>query len=811
MRNAWLGELRVATRQLARTPAFCVAVIMTLALGIGASTLIFSVINGVLLAPLPYPEPERIVRVFERNREGGRMNVADPNFAALAAGNRSFAAMAQVNSVLQTVVGGSEPIRVGVAWISDEFHAVFGVEPTLGRTFLAEERVAGAAPAALISFDYWQRYLGGAPESVSRTLMVGDQLHTVVGIMPRGFEFPPDTDVWIPRERLPVLTSRTAHNLEAYGRLAPGVTASEAYSDLAVIARRLKAQFGADTMMEDVVVAPLDTVLVGSARPTLFVLTAAVALLLFVACANVLSMLLARAVVREQEFAVRAALGASRLRVARQFFAEAAVLCAAACVIGILLAQWALSIFLVWANDALPRAESIRLDSLAVAFAGVLSLLVAGGLTVFVARRAFDENVLRTANRRDTRSRLGLRDGLVATQIALALVLVVGAGLLGRSLLALADVDPGFRADGALLMNVALPFPRNAAAETALGGFHAQLLDRLRELPGVEAVGGVTALPLAGNNTNGGFVEINYPDEIKTLDDFGVLVRDPARRGQAEFRVASEEYFAALGIPLLQGRLFDRRDGPDGSHVALISRSLAEGRWPQQDPVGKLVQFGNMDGDLTPFTVIGVVGDVRDYGLDADVRPTFYAYYRQRPRTTTSFWIAIRARNATALMVEARQIVQRMNPDLPPEFRTSESLVSASIAERSVNLLMLAVFGAAALFLAVGGVYGAFAFNVAQRTQEIGVRMALGARGSSVIALVMRKSLVLGSTGVLAGLALAFGASQMLGSLLYGVPAHDPVAYVAASVVLLLATVVGSWLPARRAARIAPTTALRHP
>jgi predicted permease len=407
--------------------------------------------------------------------------------------------------------------------------------------------------------------------------------------------------------------------------------------------------------------------------------------------------------------------------------------------------------------------------------------------------------------------RSGARDMLVAAQTAMAVVLLIGAVLLARSYMRLAAVDPGFSGDDVLLMNIALPTPAPGADTSGIGRFHAEVIERVRGLPGVAAAGGVTAVPLTGGASNGVFLELARPDEVKTFDDFNALWKgNPARTGFAEYRVASEGYFAALGVPLLRGRWFERGDGPGAEHVAVVSRSFVERQWPGQDPLGKLVQFGNMDGDLTAFRIVGVVGDVREYGLDAEPHPTFYGYYRQRTRALAwSFWIAMRAPSAERLIPAAREIVRSLNPDLVPEFRTVAQLESTSVAPRRFNLVMVGVFGATALLLALAGIYGAVAFSVAQRTREIGVRVALGALTRSVVAMVLRKSFAWVAAGIVVGVLVALGASRAVASLLYGISPHDPLAYAAAAGVLLIASLLAAWVPALRAARVDPVVALR--
>ncbi len=724
-------------------------------MGIGASTLIYSVLDGVLLKPLPYPDADRIVRVFQVNADGvDRVNLSHPNFEDLKARTHSFSSLAVFETLTEPVVGGSEAARLEVALVSREIYDVIGVHPILGRAFVAEEQVPGGSPAVLISYRFWQRYLGGTADLASRSLRVGDRVSAIVGVMPRGFDYPESADVWMPLELDQPNASRTGQSYRAIGRLAHGVSLGQAREDASAVARTLKQQYGDDDWMEDAALVPLADDIVGNARPALLVLGAAVILLFLVACANVSSMLLARAISREQETAVRLALGAGVWPLAGQFFAEALLLCAIGGALGIVLAWWGLQALSALHAGTLPRADVVRIDWRSVAFAAVLIVATAAiwsGLLAARATRAGSAAAVKARAAGGRRS--GARDVLVAAQTAMAVVLLIGAMLLARSYLRLAAVDPGFRSDDVLLMNIALPIPVPGADASGIGRLHAELIERVRGLPGVAAAGGVTAAPLTGGAGNGVFLELRRPDEVKTFVDFNVLRKgDPERAGYAEYRVASEGYFAVLGIPLLRGRLFGRGDGAGAEHVAVISRSLAERKWPGEDPLGKLVQFGNMDGDLTPFRVVGVVGDVRDFGLDVEPLPTLYGYFAQRTRAIAwSFWIAIRAPNAERLIPAAREIVRGLDPDLVPAFRTVAQLESASVAPRRFNFVMVGVFGVTALLLALAGIYGAVAFNVAQRTREIGVRVALGAQTRSVVAMVLRKSLCGSGLGIAAG------------------------------------------------------------
>jgi putative ABC transport system permease protein len=803
--------LRAVLRQLTRNSGFSAAVICTLALGIGSSVLIYSVIHAVLLEPLPYDDPARIVRLDELDANGNSPRLTDPNFYDIKEQTKSFAALAQFGSVVESVAGGTEPVRANLAAVSRDLLAVMRVQPALGRAFTEDEQKLGAAPAALVSHAFWQRNLGGIADFASRPLKIGDRVHTVVGVMPPGFHYPNKADIWVPRELWPVGISRTGHNYESIGRLAPGVTLDAARAELAGIAARLKEQHGNDTQMVDVKVVTLHESLVGDVRPALLVMLLAVALLFLVACANVASMLLARTMARVEELAVRLALGAGRWGLVRLFVTEALVLCILGGALGVLFASAGVELLAVLEAGALPRAEGLRVDWTAVALAVSIASGLAVALGVAVTVLAVGDDVAHAGARRTIGTpRSRVRDGLVAAQVAMALVLVVGAVLLARSFLSAAAVDPGYRVADVTLMNLAVARPPTPEGRARLAVFYDELLPRLRALPGVEAAGGVSSPPLAGNGTNGGFVTVQRADEIRDFAALRTAYTDPEKNGYAEFRLASDGYFEAMGIAVLQGRAFDERDGPGPLHSAIISRSLAESQWPGEDPLGKLIQFGGMDGDLTAFAVVGVVDDVYDYGVDFGPQPTFYASYRQRQGHLASFWVAMKGPDAATLVPAARSIVQTLNPDVPPEFRTAEDLYGDTLAQRKLQLVILGVFGGSALFLALVGIYSAVAFAVLRRTREIGLRMALGARASKIVRAMVARSLAVVGIGLAMGSVIAFVGSQLLTSMLYDVAPHDAETYVLAVIALLLGAAVVSWWPARRAAAVDPNIALRQ-
>lgn len=806
-----LQDLRYALRQFGKAPGFTAVVVLTLGLGIGATTTLFSVVHGVLVRALPYPQPDRIVRVFEVGKGGTRPSqMSDPNFTDVSQQSRSFEGLAQFQTMVVSVVGGGEPARVTAAEVSRDFFRVMGVQPLLGRTFHAEEQQVGAAPVALVSHSYWQRYLERDADLSGRTLAYGDEIVPVIGVMPPKFEFPEKADIWIARELEPMSLSRTALNRKVIGRLAAGVPIERAREEVRGIARRLKAQFGDDIWMTDAEVIPLHEELVGRTRTPLLLLLGASGFLLLIAYVNVVNLLLARAASRKRDLALRIALGAGRVRLARQSLTESLLLALLGGALGVLVARWGVDVLLRLEVGALPRLDEIRVDGAVLLFALGVSVVVAVGLALLAAWHATREGLRTLALRQQVGSgTTRLRESLVVVQVALTLMLLIATGLLLRSFQRLLEVDPGFRTEGAVVLNCSLPDPETEAQAAHQGRSQELLIARLRALPGVAAVGGVDALPMKRQGANGAFLRLNLPDEVTDMESFEALSKIPGRSGYAEYRRATPGYFRAMQIPLLRGRVFDERDHPEAPHVAVVSRLLAETTWPDEDPIGKLVQYGNMDGDLHPFTVVGVVGDLRDGSLEASPRPTFYANARQRSGALSGPLDIVIASDSAGLVATARRIVHDLFPRAAPSVQTLEEVFAESLAERRFQLLLLGVFGATALLLAAIGIYGAISFHVAQRTREIGVRVALGATRENTVHLVIRRGLLMVALGVTLGLAGAFLVTRLMQSLLYDVTTTDPITFLAVPVLLVVTALLACLLPARRAVRVDPMIALR--
>jgi predicted permease len=560
---------------------------------------------------------------------------------------------------------------------------------------------------------------------------------------------------------------------------------------------------------------PLHEQLVGNVRTTLLVLFGAATFLLLIACANVVNLLVARMTVRRAEIGLRLALGATRAKLAQQFLIEAGVLSALGGVLGVGLAVGGVRLLLAMQSGKLPRANEIRVDWPVLMFAVGVSVLTAIALGLLAAWQGTRGDIRETLSA-SQRTQAGsgssarVRQSLVVSQMALTVVLLVGAGLLARSFLRLLEVNPGFRTQHVVVLDLDLPYESGPAAHQRRVAFYEQLMTRVGAIPGVARVGVATGVPLTGGGADGEFLILSRVDQPITSKDWTDLRNDPTRSGNADYRVVDGDYFRAMNIPLLRGRLFDGRDQPDAAHVAVISASLAKSKWPNEDPIGKIIQYGNMDGDLRPFTVVGVVGDVRGESLAAEPQPTFYAYQPQRRYAGNAFHVVIQtAGDPTPIIASTRAIARAMRPDVPPVLRTIESVVTASVADRRFVLVLVGIFGGAALVLATLGVYSVISYLVTQRRQEIGVRIALGAQRGDVLGLVLRQGGSLALIGIAVGGAGALFLTRLLSGLVYGVSTADPLAF--GGVVALLAAValLASWLPARRAARVDPMNVLR--
>ena len=812
--NGILQDFRYAARVLGKNPSVTAIMVFTLALAIGATTAIFSVVYGVLLRPLPYPGAHRIMAVSEVNSHGRPARLADPNFVDFRDQSHSFQSIAKYSAGTLSVSGGSQPTRTTVAAVTSHFLKVFGLEPMVGRDFTPSDDQKGAAPVALVSYGYWRQYLGSADLSQAH-LKINNAVYSVIGVLPSGFRFPNESDVWVAAGLGGENPSRTSHNYSCVARLKDGVNVDQAREDISAIARRIyeESEEKTDYLLRDGTVVPLQDSITGNARSPLLILLGAVGFLLLVACANVANLLLAQASVREHELSIRSALGATRGRLVRQFLTEALLLSLIGGALGVLAALVGVAGLVSLAPQNLPRLDSVSVSLPVLLFAFLLSTAVACGLGAFTAVRATRGDLrkgLVEGGRGHAGSRASQRVGraIVAAQIAITLALVIGAGLLGRSLMKVLDVNPGFRVDQILAMDVNLPWTDEPNAKSAQGVFFSSLIDRLKQIPGVQSVGAASALPMTVGLPDGMFLLMTQNEVLKTIDDFRALFNQKERIGNADFCVATDGYFRALGIPLIRGRMFEERDGPNAPHVAVISESLARDRWPDQDPIGHTIQFGNMDGDLHLLTIVGIVGDTHEYGLDEPPRPTVYVNLFQRPRAVMTVTMRSDA-DTGSVSSAARGILHDLNPEIPARFRTFRQVYSESLGSRRFNVILIGFFGITALLLATAGVFGLTAYSVTRRTREFGVRVALGATSGDVLRMVLGQGMRTILVGVAIGIAASFVLTKTVSSLLFGVTATDPLTFAGVTVLLVAVGLLACYIPARRATRVDPMVSLR--
>ena len=802
-------DIRYGVRSLLKRPAFTAIAVVILALGIGATTTIFSVVDALLLRALPYPDAGQLVIVREVGAQGNQMALTGPDFEDVRAGNQSFSALA-ISSVSfpLVVTGANEASRSRIAFASRRFFEVMGVQPLHGRVFLPEEEKYGGPVAVILSYGYWQKVLGGRADFSVTRLNVDGVNCNVVGIMPPGFDYPADTEIWITTNTDPPSTSRATHNLPVIGRLRAGVTLEQARAELSGIGKQLRQRYGEQMDAVDFALLPLQDFLTRNVRQGLWLLLGAGSLLLLMACANYANLLLAQFTVRQREFTVRSALGASRWRLARQLIIENALVTLPAAALGALLASFGVSLVLALGADMLPHVNAIAVDGRVLGFSCGLAVLIAVALGLLPALRLGKQDLQASLKEgrgqsADTTKRR-LRSALVAVQIALTLILFAGAGLLGRSFLKVMQIDPGFKTESAIAMTLSLPSTITPEQDEQLRQFYSQLLERSAHLPGVTAVGGINVLPLADRGGGG-----NSPPVLPAF----LINDDPAQKGYAIYRVASSGYFAAMNIPLLRGRMFDHTDTTKSSHVAVISQSLARRYWPNEDPIGQQIQFGNMDQDKHLLHVVGIVGDVRDVSLEGEAQPTVYAFSLQRPQwwQVSRLAIVVRAQDSPQSLIPAlRATVHDLRADVPTSFKTMDQVFSSSFNSRRFSLVIFGIFAITALLLAVAGIYGVMSYVVTQRTHEIGIRMALGARAADVLKLIVRNGMGPVLLGVTLGLAGAVGLSRLMVSFLFGVTPTDALTLATVSAGLMLVALIACCIPARRATRVDPLVALRY-
>ena len=794
-------DTRFALRALRTNPGFAAAAVLTLGLGIGANTALFSVVDAVLLRPLPYAEPERLVQIWSSSPHGIARNSMSPaDFFDLrdeaVAGGVLESMGGYVDGDAFTLTGRGEPTRVTGAMVTTGLFDVLGVQAASGRTFVQADG-DGDALVVVLSDVLWRTRFGASPAVIGESVTLDARAYTIAGVMPPGFAFPSaEAQLWVPLAGSWRSASRSAHFLGVVGRLAREVRPDAALAFLRDAALRLEAAYPASNKGWGVTLVPLHESVTGGARRALLVLLAAVGCVLLIACANVATLLLARGTVRIRELAVRAALGATRARVARQQLTESAVIGVLGGAAGILIAYWSLLALRGAGGFQLPRFDEVRLDArlLAVATAAaVLTGLAAGLVPAWRVARTDPIEALR-GGRAAAPGGARLRALLVAAEIALTLALMIGAGLLVRSMAQLGQVDTGLRADGVLLAEIGLPTAVYPPAARA--AFFDAAVDEIRTIPGVEAAGAGGPIPLSGR---------------EAILRFGLRIegRPDAAAGRGDrvyVRWATEGYFRAMGIPVLAGRAFSDRDRGGSTPVAVIDETLAARHFPGESPLGRRIRASN---DQTWREIVGVVGAVRQTRIEDAPEPHMYVLQAQRP--TAALTIAVRtAANPTALLPAVRERVRRLDPDLAVfNARTLQDVVSGSVASRRFSALALALFAALAAVLTSVGIYGVMAYWVSESTQEIGVRLALGATRGGILGMVLGRSLRVTAAGMAAGLGLAAAGSGALSGLLFGVTATDPPTFAAVSLLVVTVAAAASYVPARRALAIDAATSLR--
>jgi putative ABC transport system permease protein len=804
-------DLRYASRMLLKRPGFTVVAVIALALGIGANTAIFSVINSILLRPLAYHDPERLVTInHDYPKISLKASVSAPGYAHYRDHAKSFESVAAITGGSFNLTGGGDPERLNGARITHNFFSALGATAAQGRVFLPEEDQPGKNKVVVLNHGFWQRRFGGDPSILNRNITLNDESYTVVGIMPPSFQFGRELgqvrDIWTPIAFTPEQLSPnnlTNEFLFVIARLKPNVTIRQAQAELDTIAANLRQQFmpGADRSNWGLTTESFRELVVGDIRQALWILMGIVGLVLLIACANVANLLLARAADRQKEMAIRTALGAGRWRVIRQLLTESALLSVAGGAIGLLLAWWGVSA-LVKVNEAqIPRASEVGLDWRVLAFTlgvALLTGIIFGLVPALQASKADLHETLKEGGRTGSSGARGwVRGTLVVLEMALALVVLVSAGLLIRSFWRLQQVNPGFVPQNVLAMSVTLPMTKYREP-VQRANFFKELLQQIRTLSGVRSAGACSILPLSGNNSSGSF-------RIEGRD-----VPQGQSLPHGDRWAATTDYFSTMKIPIVRGRFFDDRDTMESQPVAIIDETMQRKYWPNEDPVGKRISF--QGGQQNPIwrEIVGIVGHVKHRALEGESRVQYYIPHTQMQAGNLNLVVRTDA-DPTSLAGVVRGAISGMDKDLPVyRVQTLEQYVIDSMAQRRFALTLLGIFALVALALASVGLYGVLSYSVTQRSHEIGIRMALGARAADVLRLVIGQGMLLALAGVALGIVGAFLLTRLMANLLFGVKASDPLTFVAIALLLTLVALVACFVPARKATKVDPMVALRY-
>lgn len=805
-------DLRYGFRSLLRNRGFCAVAILALALGIGPNTAIFTMVNAVLLKPLPVPEPNRVVMIWGTMLKSGfdQLPVSAADYLDWKNQSHSFSQMSAAFAIPEfglNVSGVGDPERVSAALASKEFLPALGIKPIAGRNFLPEEDRAGGPPAVLISNALWQRRFHSDPAAIGRTLTVDGIPRTVVGVVPHELGEMVAADLWLPTAIDPKNPERQDHNYGVVARLKPGVPLAQARAEMTVIAQRLERAYPATNTGWGITMFPMAEMFTGRIRPVLLILLGAVGLLLLIACANLANLLLARAATREKEIAIRGALGAGKRRIIRQLLTESLVLALAGGALGLILAVWSVRLLRGIIPDMFPMLQHMGVDLPVLAFTLGISLLTGllfGLVPAWKSSRTDLNTTLKEAAGRSESAGGShrIRSFLLASEVALAVLLSVSAGLLLRSFVRVVAVNPGVRTSNILTMNLSLPL---AKYDTPVkrANFYKNLTERLETLPGVRSAGAVLFLPL----------RVSILSFRIGVDSFEIEGRPPIPAGQqpqADYRPATPGYFKTMGIALRQGRLFDQHDDLDAKRVALVNETMVRKHFTHSNPLGQHILLGGILG-AKPLEIVGVVADVKLYGLDNPIEPAIYVPHMQHPGESSMAVVARTEGDPAAMTAAVRREILKLDPEQPiSNVRTMENVLSDSLMLRRVSMMMLMVFASLALTLATVGVYGLTAYAVSRRTHEIGLRVALGASQSQILRLVVVRGLVTSLIGAAIGVAAAFQLTRALAGMLYGVTPTDPLVFAGVPLLLIAVSVAASLAPARKATRIDPLVALRY-
>jgi putative ABC transport system permease protein len=798
-------DIRYSLRILLKNPGFTGIVVIALAIGIGANSAIFSVVNSVLLRPLRYDDPSRLVMVWMDNT---RMHVEQdihsyPNYVDYRDRNESFDDLAAYYGISVNFVGSGEPERVIGTRASANLFGILGVSPYTGRSFLPEEDEPGKDKVVVIGYDLWQRRFGGDTSVIGQAVTMSDVPRTIVGVMPPGFRFPSkDAEFWVPLA--PEQEEKEARGAFGYwviGRLKPGVTLEHARVDMSAIAASLVQQYPQIMEGFGVNLVPLHEQVVGKVRPMLLILLGAVGFVLLIACANVANLLLARALMREREIAIRTALGAGRRRLIRQLLTESAVLALLGGAAGLLLAKWGVSLLIALSPSDTPRLDQITIDGRVLAFTLIVALLTALIFGIVPALQASKPDLnesLKEGSRGSTGARTHrIRNALVVSEIAISAVLLVGAGLMIRSFARLQQLDLGFKPDHLLTMNLQLTRARSQEGKGVV--FYRDLIERVGALPGVESAGAITAI---------------FLEELPNSTNFSIEGRPPlppSEQIETPIDFVTPGFFKAMGAPLLRGRELSEADKPDTPRVALINDTFARQFWPGEDPIGQRFKFGRPDSNSPWMTIVGVVADMRRTGYEAAVRCETFLPYTQRPNIGFMSLVVRTTGDPSSMIATVRDQIRQIDREQPISHAgPMTELLGEMIARRRFGTLLLSFFAAVAALLAFVGVYGVVSQSITQREHEIGIRMALGARTSDVLKLVLRQGVSMVIPGVVAGLTGAWWLTSLMTGLLYQTGTHDSFTFIATGAMLAMVAIVATAIPARRAARVDPMVALRQ-